>query len=56
MDIDVLGSYNTLKATIPELVKSAANSKTSSKFTFPLVTISFALISFELCSSDELPR
>jgi len=31
MDIDVLGSYNTLKATIPELVKPAANTKTPSK-------------------------
>ena len=28
MDIDVLGSYNTLKATIPSLVKSAQNTKT----------------------------
>ncbi|KAL2219965.1 oxidoreductase [Thermoascus aurantiacus ATCC 26904] len=27
MDIDVLGSYNTLKATIPHLVKSAAKHK-----------------------------
>jgi peroxisomal 2,4-dienoyl-CoA reductase len=25
MDIDVLGSYNTLKATLPHLLKSAAN-------------------------------
>jgi hypothetical protein len=31
MDIDVLGSYNTLKATVPELVKSATNTKTPSK-------------------------
>lgn len=30
MDIDVLGSYNTVKATIPELVKSAARTKTDS--------------------------
>lgn len=28
MDIDVLGSYNTLKATLPSLVKSAQNTKT----------------------------
>ena len=28
MDIDVLGSYNTLKATLPHLVKSASDSKT----------------------------
>lgn len=27
MDIDVLGSYNTLKATIPYLVESAAKHK-----------------------------
>ena len=27
IDIDVLGSYNTLKATLPHLLKSAATSK-----------------------------
>ena len=32
MDIDVLGSYNTLKATLPELLKSAANTKTDGKY------------------------
>ena len=32
MDIDVLGSYNTLKATLPELLKSAANTKTEGKY------------------------
>jgi hypothetical protein len=28
IDIDILGSYNTLKATIPHLVESAAKNKT----------------------------
>lgn len=28
MDIDVLGSYNTVKATLPYLVESAAKHKT----------------------------
>lgn len=27
VDIDVLGSYNTLKATMPHLISSAAQSK-----------------------------
>ena len=27
MDIDVLGSYNTLKATLPHLVESASKHK-----------------------------
>lgn len=27
MDIDVLGSYNTLKATLPSLLKSAAKNE-----------------------------
>ncbi|KAL8815105.1 MAG: hypothetical protein Q9191_008493 [Dirinaria sp. TL-2023a] len=36
MDIDVLGSYNTVKATIPELVKSAARTKTDSASPSPL--------------------
>jgi hypothetical protein len=31
MDIDVLGSYNTLKATIPHLTKSAAKHKVDSQ-------------------------
>lgn len=31
MDIDVLGSYNTLKATLPSLVKSAAKNKSDGK-------------------------
>ena len=32
IDIDVLGSYNTLKATLPSLVESAQRSKTECKF------------------------
>lgn len=31
MDIDVLGSYNTVKATLPHLVKSASKHKTDGK-------------------------
>ena len=31
MDIDILGSYNTLKATLPSLVKSAAKNKSDGK-------------------------
>ena len=31
MDIDVLGSYNTLKATLPHLVKSASSHKNDGK-------------------------
>ncbi|KAI9789374.1 MAG: hypothetical protein M1835_001702 [Candelina submexicana] len=33
MDIDVLGSYNTVKATLPHLVKSAAKHKTDGRTT-----------------------
>ena len=31
IDIDVLGSYNTLKATLPSLVESAKRTKTECK-------------------------
>ena len=31
IDIDVLGSYNTLKATLPHLLASAAKSKQDGK-------------------------
>ena len=31
MDIDVLGSYNTLKATLPSLLKSAAKNEHDTK-------------------------
>jgi hypothetical protein len=31
MDIDILGSYNTLKATLPYLVESAAKNKSDGK-------------------------
>lgn len=38
MDIDVLGSYNTLKATLPHLVKSAGNHKNNGKTANPAGT------------------
>ncbi|KAI9810145.1 MAG: hypothetical protein M1827_006671 [Pycnora praestabilis] len=38
MDIDVLGSYNTVKATLPHLIDSAAKHKTDGKTTPPAGT------------------
>ena len=38
MDIDVLGSYNTLKATLPHLVKSAGNHRNDGKTANPAGT------------------
>ena len=38
IDIDVLGSYNTVKATLPYLLKSAAAHKTDGKNRKPTVT------------------
>ncbi|KAL2055601.1 hypothetical protein ABVK25_003843 [Lepraria finkii] len=38
MDIDVLGSYNTIKATLPHLVKSAGNHRNDGKTANPAGT------------------
>ena len=38
MDIDVLGSYNTLKATMPQLVLSASRNKSDGKTASPTGT------------------
>ena len=47
MDIDVLGSYNTLKATLPSLVESAKRTKTECK--------KFETLSSPLLNADGFP-
>ncbi|MCJ1403498.1 hypothetical protein MMC11_006721 [Xylographa trunciseda] len=43
IDIDVLGSYNTLKATLPQLMKAAARSKADGKPAGRIIFISATL-------------
>ncbi|MCJ1293010.1 hypothetical protein MMC34_004563 [Xylographa carneopallida] len=43
IDIDVLGSYNTLKVTIPELLKAAAKSKADGKPAGRIIFVSATL-------------
>ncbi|MCJ1286484.1 hypothetical protein MMC26_005830 [Xylographa opegraphella] len=43
IDIDVLGSYNTLKATIPQLLKAAAKSKADGKPAGRIIFVSATL-------------
>ena len=49
IDIDVLGSYNTLKATLPHLLTSAAQSKKDGKpgiYYFPAPFLPYAYSPF----------
>lgn len=40
IDIDVLGSYNTLKATLPYLIESGKKHRIDSKTRMPLLSLS----------------
>lgn len=52
MDIDVLGSYNTLKATLPYLLESAAKHRVDPETCEPISPCPFSISSNCLCLVD----